>query len=826
MANVSVIVPVYNVKKELRNCLNSLVNQTLKDIEIICVDDFSQDGSREILKEYAEKDNRIILVLHEKNLGTSQARKDGVSVSKGKYIMFADGDDFFELNACEAAYNAIEEKKTDILNFGVNIVNRGGFSEGRIKSNQKMVEPYLENIYGEDLIRCCWEDKKFSFTLWNKIFSGDICRRAFSCVEDGNFPKAQDLYAFFIIAYFSKSFSGIEDKLYNYNFGIGVTGGQYLSMEKFDSLLSEYNIYKAIERFLSAQSNLDEYQDIVNIIYQHFLGECVGKWFDFLRPELFSEGFTKLVDVWGLEEVICNLAERRWFSRCSVAEKIVDFDYFRHIKRDAGKKLTIAAYYHSIYNGGAQRVVATLCNMWSSLKNEDGEELYNVVLITDGEPNRHEYPLNSNVKRAFLPSHLECVKEKYRARYEAWEDILERFDVDIVVNSMWNSPCALWDMMCVKGFKTKPAYIMHCHSFCCLPYQYPSESALTLTYIYRICDGVVTLSKCDERIVSAFSEYTKCIANPITFSETLPAAADVSKEENALVWVGRISVEKQPFDAVTMMSYVIKEIPNAKLYMVGAGESEMFKHLQDSIYESDLQNNVILTGFTKDVETYYQKANICVSTSEYEGFSLTFCEAMSHELPIVSYDMPWLIFMQDGRGIIPVQQKRVDILAREVVRLLKDPNEITRLGKEGKQQIEDMKKINIAEEWKLFFDGIGTGVRLLELPAGERTAYEFISLYQQIGKNKLRASMQKQINELAAKRENVRREKNEIYAKLKITYDEKFERGLEIKALKKENAKLKKQIKSLRRSETFKLGKIIMFLPVRLKRLAKKLLKR
>lgn len=94
MAKVSVIVPVYNVKKELRNCLNSLVNQTLKDIEIICVDDFSQDGSREILKEYAEKDKRIILVLHEKNLGTSQARKDGAAASQGKYIMFADGDDF------------------------------------------------------------------------------------------------------------------------------------------------------------------------------------------------------------------------------------------------------------------------------------------------------------------------------------------------------------------------------------------------------------------------------------------------------------------------------------------------------------------------------------------------------------------------------------------------------------------------------------------------------------------------------------------------------------------------------------------------------------
>ena len=92
---VSVIIPVYNVEKYLRQNLESVANQTLKDIEIICVDDGSTDSSFEIVKEFAEKDSRFIAVSQE-NGGAGAARHNGLRRAKGKYLSFLDSDDFFD----------------------------------------------------------------------------------------------------------------------------------------------------------------------------------------------------------------------------------------------------------------------------------------------------------------------------------------------------------------------------------------------------------------------------------------------------------------------------------------------------------------------------------------------------------------------------------------------------------------------------------------------------------------------------------------------------------------------------------------------------------
>ena len=86
---VSVIVPVYNVEKYLRECLESLVNQTLKEIEIICINDGSEDSSLEILNEYASKDSRFVII-NQENCGQSVARNKGLDVAKGEYIGFVD----------------------------------------------------------------------------------------------------------------------------------------------------------------------------------------------------------------------------------------------------------------------------------------------------------------------------------------------------------------------------------------------------------------------------------------------------------------------------------------------------------------------------------------------------------------------------------------------------------------------------------------------------------------------------------------------------------------------------------------------------------------
>ena len=111
---VSVIVPVYNVEKYLKRCLDSLINQTLKDIEIIVVNDGSTDNSLDILNKYAENDSRI-KVIDKENSGVSDCRNIAMKQMKGKYIMFVDSDDWIDNNALEIMYTKIEEEKSDVV---------------------------------------------------------------------------------------------------------------------------------------------------------------------------------------------------------------------------------------------------------------------------------------------------------------------------------------------------------------------------------------------------------------------------------------------------------------------------------------------------------------------------------------------------------------------------------------------------------------------------------------------------------------------------------------------------------------------------------------
>lgn len=114
MVKVSVIIPVYNVETYLRQCLDSVVNQTLEEIEIICVNDSSTDGSPAILEEYAAKDSRI-QVITQPNAGAGAARNRGMDAATGQYLSFLDADDFFELTMLEKAYTLAEQNQADFV---------------------------------------------------------------------------------------------------------------------------------------------------------------------------------------------------------------------------------------------------------------------------------------------------------------------------------------------------------------------------------------------------------------------------------------------------------------------------------------------------------------------------------------------------------------------------------------------------------------------------------------------------------------------------------------------------------------------------------------
>lgn len=142
---VSIIVPVYNVEEYLVKCLDSLINQTLKEIEIICINDGSTDNSLEILNAYAQKDSRI-KVINKENEGVSAARNIGLAQAQGEYVMFVDSDDYLELKACENIYEKAMLSACDLIIFSCYSVN----DKTKNKAKELNTLNGIEDFYFQD----------------------------------------------------------------------------------------------------------------------------------------------------------------------------------------------------------------------------------------------------------------------------------------------------------------------------------------------------------------------------------------------------------------------------------------------------------------------------------------------------------------------------------------------------------------------------------------------------------------------------------------------------------------------------------------------------
>ena len=149
---ISIIIPVYNVEKYLRECLDSLLNQTFQDFEIICVDDGSTDKSLEILQEYKRKDDRFV-ILQQRHSGAGSARNNGIRLAEGKYIQFLDADDYFEPTLLEEMYNHAEKFDADLTVCSSRKVD----DEGNITESGNPNSPINIDLTPMEKL-FCWQD--------------------------------------------------------------------------------------------------------------------------------------------------------------------------------------------------------------------------------------------------------------------------------------------------------------------------------------------------------------------------------------------------------------------------------------------------------------------------------------------------------------------------------------------------------------------------------------------------------------------------------------------------------------------------------------------
>lgn len=277
MPEISVIIPVYNVERYIRKCLDSVVLQTFSDIEIICVNDGSTDKSRDIVVEYQKKDKRIKIV-DKKNGGLSSARNAGLKAAEGKFISFIDSDDWVDKTMLEKLYNNITALNTDISICAVHLYDdRKQYVDD---SNPYFNLEYFNKTFDNNAFTY---QKTIPFIMnvcvmaWNKLY-----RKSFLDECNAKFPEGlifEDGPFFFSIYFKTRGISVIRDFLYYYRINregsILQKGGKQL-----------LNIIDVVELMYNSIKDLPEFDQIKNefycekandIVYRYFLSDLRHK---------------------------------------------------------------------------------------------------------------------------------------------------------------------------------------------------------------------------------------------------------------------------------------------------------------------------------------------------------------------------------------------------------------------------------------------------------------------------------------------------------------------------------------------------------------------
>ena len=293
---VSIIIPVYNTPENLlRDCLNSAKNQTLKDIEIICVDDGSTDGSGKILDEYAKSDPRFVVV-HQENKGLSGARNRGMEIAKGEYIKFLDSDDMIDDVTAEKSYNVAKEYDADITRYSVKDCERAKNSWARFLYEEKFefINDTSRNF------RKLFTKHRF-FVAWGALFKNKFLKdnsiKFFQTIRFGH----EDVMFNFLCYFHATKVIFMPDRLYTYRFNnqsliTRPDFGDALRNSATEGIKYLYSHFKD----LGYLNNLDMKIDFLNLILKHHEFAVVRD-----KPS-FQKSFIESIDPNLLQDNIIN----------------------------------------------------------------------------------------------------------------------------------------------------------------------------------------------------------------------------------------------------------------------------------------------------------------------------------------------------------------------------------------------------------------------------------------------------------------------------------------------------------------------------------------
>lgn len=284
MPKLSIIIPVYNVEKYLPKCLGSILEQPFKDLEVICVNDGSTDGSLDVLQKIKKNDGRVVII-DKKNEGSGIARNIGLSTAQGEYVYFIDSDDWLEANVLAKIIAKADELQTDILVFGGLSYYNGKGQNGAYSKNKLPKKYFGKVVSAKDIKKDIF---KFPSTAWTKLY-----RRSFLIkneIKFQNIRAGQDQLPFFHSMITADRIAILPENIYCYQKN---REGSVTSVKKKKSFSPIYVFY-GIEEMLEKTGMKEEYRNIFVNKYFSKATSWLGKFDKDLKPQYFEE-YSKLL---------------------------------------------------------------------------------------------------------------------------------------------------------------------------------------------------------------------------------------------------------------------------------------------------------------------------------------------------------------------------------------------------------------------------------------------------------------------------------------------------------------------------------------------------
>ena len=259
MYKIAIIIPIHNTEKYLEKCLDNIINQTIgiENLQVIMVDDHSNDKSFEIMKKYSSNfENFLSIYINDEDTGAGVARNKGLEIAKGKYIMFCDSDDFYELNSCELMFSEIEKQNTDFVTFNYRNADEDGecwkepvFDIGAYDNMKLNIMDYDKSLY------------LMNSSVCNKIFNREfLLNNKIHFFYDGK--PAEDAYFSmhaFLVSNINKGASYNKNIVYNYRLR-NKTQSSLSNNLTSEFFLSSNEAYKEIFRLFKNFNQIEYYR--------------------------------------------------------------------------------------------------------------------------------------------------------------------------------------------------------------------------------------------------------------------------------------------------------------------------------------------------------------------------------------------------------------------------------------------------------------------------------------------------------------------------------------------------------------------------------------